>query len=130
MGVALLSAIETILAEIVTDSNAELDQLPEDFHYRGRLRDQTWSDKLAYKILATIKSSYPEGRLESIRSCTRKTSRPDNAVHRGRAVSASKIKERRTGCTHVHESVPILMDGSGKLPVDSSHSGTRPTLAW
>jgi hypothetical protein len=67
MGAALLSAIETILAEIVTDSNAELDQLPEDFHYRGRLRDQTWSDKLAYKILATIKSSYPEGRLESIK---------------------------------------------------------------
>jgi hypothetical protein len=62
MGAALLSAIETILAEIVTDSNAELDQLPEDFHYRGRLRDQ-----LAYKILATIKSSYPEGRLESIK---------------------------------------------------------------
>jgi hypothetical protein len=60
MGAALLSAIETILAEIVTDSNAELDQLPEDFHYRGRLRDQIWSDKLAYKILATIKSSYPE----------------------------------------------------------------------
>ena len=55
MGAALLSTIETILAEIVTDSNAELDQLPEDFHYRGRLRDQTWSDKLAYKILATIK---------------------------------------------------------------------------
>ena len=67
MGATLLSAIETILAEIVTDLNAELDQLPEDFHYRGRLRDQIWSDKLAHKILATIKSSYPKGRLESIK---------------------------------------------------------------
>ena len=63
---AFLSSVETVLDEVVTDMNAELDRLPEDFDYRGKLRDQDWADKLAHEIVATHEKLVARRRLESI----------------------------------------------------------------
>jgi len=58
-------AIDTLLSEIVTDLNAEIDQLGEDFDYRGKLRDETWCKKLGHEIVATHKKLVDRGRLDS-----------------------------------------------------------------
>lgn len=63
---ALLSAISSILDEIITDLNAELDQLPEDFDYRGKLRDEKWADKLAHEIVGIHEKLVSRKRLQSI----------------------------------------------------------------
>ncbi len=53
----LAGAIDTLLSEIVTDLNAEIDQLEEDFDYRGRLRDEKWCKKSGTSLLRLTKSS-------------------------------------------------------------------------
>lgn len=57
--------VRAILNEIVTDLDAEIDQLGDDFDYRGRLRDESWCDRLAHEISATHKKLVDRGRLES-----------------------------------------------------------------
>jgi hypothetical protein len=61
----LSATIDNLLSEIVTDLNAEIDQLGEDFDYRGKLRDETWCKELAHEIAATHKKLVDRGRLEA-----------------------------------------------------------------
>jgi hypothetical protein len=58
-------AIDKLLAEVVTDLNAEIDQLGEDFDYRGKLRDEIWCKKLGHEIVATHKKLVDRGRLDT-----------------------------------------------------------------
>src|SRR3990172_1198516 len=58
-------AIDKLLAEVITDLNAEIDQLGEDFDYRGKLRDDEWCKRLAHEIAATHKKLVDRKRLES-----------------------------------------------------------------
>lgn len=54
-----------LLTEIITDINAEIDQLGEDFDYRGKLRDDKWCAKLAHEITATHFKLVTRGRMDS-----------------------------------------------------------------
>jgi len=65
---ALWAAVSDLLSEVVTDLNAEIDQLKEDFDYRGRLRDEKWCAKLAHEIAATHKKLVDRGRLDNFAS--------------------------------------------------------------
>jgi len=62
---AVCGAIDKLLVEVITDLNAEIDQLGEDFDYRGKLRDDDWCNKLAHEIAATHKKLVDRKRLES-----------------------------------------------------------------
>jgi hypothetical protein len=57
-------AIDILLTEVITDLNAEIDQLEEDFDYRGKLRDEKWCNNLAHEIAATHKKLVDRHRLE------------------------------------------------------------------
>ncbi|MDZ7735597.1 MAG: hypothetical protein U5P41_05440 [Gammaproteobacteria bacterium] len=57
--------IREILREVITDLDAEIDQLGDDFDYRGRLRNESWCDKLAHEVAATHKKLVDRGRLEA-----------------------------------------------------------------
>lgn len=57
-------AIDILLTEIITDLNAEIDQLEEDFDYRGKLRDEKWCSNLAHEIAATHKKLVDRHRLD------------------------------------------------------------------
>jgi len=61
----LASAIDKLLSEVVTDLNAEIDQLGDNFDYRGKLRDEDWCKNLAHEIAATHKKLVDRGRLET-----------------------------------------------------------------
>lgn len=58
-------AIRELLTEVITDLNAEIDQLGDDFDYRGKLRDEKWCKDLAYEIAATHLKLVARGRMES-----------------------------------------------------------------
>jgi len=58
------ATIDKLLSEIVTDLNAEIDQLGADFDYRGKLRDETWCKRLAHEIAATHKKLVDRERLD------------------------------------------------------------------
>lgn len=57
--------IDQILDEIITDLNAEIDKLDDDFDYRSKLRDEEWCNKLAHEIAATHKKLVDRNRLDS-----------------------------------------------------------------
>jgi len=61
----MTATIDKLLSEVVTDLNAEIDQLGEDFDYRGKLRDESWCKQLAHEIAATHKKLVDRGRLEA-----------------------------------------------------------------
>ena len=54
--------------EVITDLNAEIDQLEDDFDYRGKLREEEWCSKLAHEIAAIHKKLVDRGRLESFQN--------------------------------------------------------------
>lgn len=56
-----------LLSEVVTDLNAEIDQLGKDFDYRGKLRDERWCKELAHEIAATHKKLVDRERLDSFK---------------------------------------------------------------
>ncbi len=60
----LEATIDKLLSEVITDLNAEIDQLGEDFDYRGKLRDETWCKQQAHEIAATHKKLVDRGRLD------------------------------------------------------------------
>ncbi len=62
---AFASTIRKLLDEVITDLNAEIDQLADDFDYRGKLRDEQWCNTLAHEIAATHKKLVSRGRMES-----------------------------------------------------------------
>ena len=61
----LAATIIKLLSGIVTDLNAEIDQLGDDFDYRGKLRDEKWCKDLGHEIAATHKKLVDRGRLDS-----------------------------------------------------------------
>jgi hypothetical protein len=62
---ALISAIDKILADIVTDLNAEVAQLGDEFDYRGKLRDEIWVKDLAHRIVAEYTKLVARKRINS-----------------------------------------------------------------
>lgn len=60
-----IDVIEIILDEIITDFDAEVEQLGKDFDYRGKLRDEKWCAKMAFEIASTHAKLVTRGRLES-----------------------------------------------------------------
>jgi hypothetical protein len=60
----LARAVDILLSEVITDLNAEIDQLEQDFDYRGKLRDEKWCTKIAHEIAATHKKLVDRRRLE------------------------------------------------------------------
>lgn len=62
---AFASTIGKLLDEVITDLNAEIDQLADDFDYRGKLRDEQWCNTLAHEIAATHKKLVSRRRMES-----------------------------------------------------------------
>lgn len=65
---AFEKAINELLSEVITDLNAEIDQLEDDFDYRGRLREEKWCNKLAHEIAATHKKLVDRNRLDDFAS--------------------------------------------------------------
>lgn len=59
-----VSTISKLLDEVITDLNAEINQLGEDFDYRGKLRDEKWCNALAHEIAATHKKLVTRSRME------------------------------------------------------------------
>jgi hypothetical protein len=47
-----LRCIDQVLNDVVTDLNAELDQVGDDFDYRGKLRDESWVKSIAHRLVA------------------------------------------------------------------------------
>lgn len=66
--IAFEKAINELLSEVITDLNAEINQLEDDFDYRGRLRDEKWCSKLAHEIAATHKKLVDRARLDNFAS--------------------------------------------------------------
>ncbi|UHD15272.1 AIPR family protein [Thiocapsa bogorovii] len=62
---AFASTIGKLLDEVITDLNAGIDQLADDFDYRGKLRDEHWCNTLAHEIAATHEKLVSRGRMES-----------------------------------------------------------------
>jgi len=58
-------AVQKVLSEVITDIDGEIDQLEEDFDYRGKLRDEKWCKELAHEIAGTHKKLVDRQRLES-----------------------------------------------------------------
>jgi len=64
----LKAAVHELLSEVITDLNEEIDQLEDDFDYRGKLRDEKWCSKLAHEIAATHKKLVDRRRLDNFAS--------------------------------------------------------------
>ena len=62
--------------DVVIDLNSELDQLGEDFDYRGKLRDETWVKDLAHRIVAEHKKLVSRSRIDSLSVAYRKATAP------------------------------------------------------
>lgn len=65
---ALETCIHTILNDIIIDLNAEVEQLGEDFDYRGKLRDETWIKGLSLRVVAEYRKLVSRGRIDSLSS--------------------------------------------------------------
>ncbi len=63
---AVLACVDTMLSDIVIDLNAELDQLGEDFDYRGRLRDEGWVKSLSGRVVADYKKLVSRKRIDPL----------------------------------------------------------------
>ena len=62
---ALLGCVSQILDDVVIDLNAELEQLVDDFDYRGKLRDEAWVKALALRIVADYRKLVTRKRITS-----------------------------------------------------------------
>lgn len=80
-------AINVLLAEVITDLNAEIDQLEEDFDYRGKLHDETWCSDLAHEIAATHKKLVDRHRLEDFGLIYKGVGQQGGAAKRHKAAS-------------------------------------------
>ena len=63
---ALQTCIDTILKHVIIDLNAEVEQLGEDFDYRGKLRDEAWGKGLALRVVAQYRKLVSRDRIESL----------------------------------------------------------------
>lgn len=64
----LALVINELLSEAVTDLNAEINQLEDNFDYRGHLRDEKWCKELAHEIATTHEKLVNRGRLDNFAS--------------------------------------------------------------
>ena len=62
---AFLKCVDQILNDIVIDLNAELEQLGDDFDYRGKLRDEVWVKALANRLVGDYRKLVSRGRIDS-----------------------------------------------------------------
>jgi hypothetical protein len=63
---ALINCVDTSLKDVVVDLNAEVDQMGEDFDYRGKLRDEVWVKGLASRIMAEYQKLVLRSRIDSL----------------------------------------------------------------
>ena len=59
------ACVGTVLNDIIIDLNAEIDDLGEDFDYRGRLRDQDWVKELGRRLVGDYQKLVARGRIPS-----------------------------------------------------------------
>jgi hypothetical protein len=59
------SCIKSIMDDVIIDINAELDELGEDFDYRGKLRDSAWVKELTRKVVSDYLKLVNRGRINS-----------------------------------------------------------------
>jgi hypothetical protein len=65
---AFLKCVDQILNDIVIDLNAELEQLGDDFDYRGKLRDEAWVKDSANRLVGDYRKLVSRGRIDSFES--------------------------------------------------------------
>jgi hypothetical protein len=59
------NCIKRIIDDVIIDINAELDELTEDFDYRGKLRDSTWVKELTKTVVSDYLKLVNRGRIHS-----------------------------------------------------------------
>jgi hypothetical protein len=79
---AFLKCVDQILNDIVIDLNAELDQLGDDFDYRGKLRDEAWVKDLANRLFGDYRKLVSRGRIDSFEAEFKKA-KTGTSVKRG-----------------------------------------------
>ena len=62
---AVMACVSQILDDVIIDLNAELEQVGEDFDYRGKLRDEPWVKALALRIVADYRKLVARKRIIS-----------------------------------------------------------------
>ena len=60
-----LHCVDLVLKDVCIDLNAELNQLGEDFDYRGKLRDEAWVEKLAHQLFSDYQKLVARSRINS-----------------------------------------------------------------
>jgi len=64
--VATLSkSLNTVVEDVITDINADIGDLDEDFDYKSKLRDERWVKELAKGIVATHQKLVRRGTIET-----------------------------------------------------------------
>lgn len=63
---AFIPCIESIVADIIVDTNAEVDEYGEDFDYRGQLRNTDWVKENSKKIVSNYLKLVQRGRIKSL----------------------------------------------------------------
>jgi hypothetical protein len=71
--------IRAIVADVITDVNAEVKEVGEAFDYRGKLRDSDWVKELAKKVVTIYEKTVNRGRLESFEQLWKKEPEPTAA---------------------------------------------------
>lgn len=62
---AIIGCMDGVLNDVIIDLNAELNQVGEDFDYRGKLRDETWVKAIAHRLVADYTKLVVRGRIDS-----------------------------------------------------------------
>lgn len=62
-----LSCMNTIVQDVVVDTNAEVDEYGEDFDYRGQLRSAEWVKENSKKILSSYLKLVQRNRIKSLK---------------------------------------------------------------
>lgn len=62
-----LSCMNTIVQDVVVDTNAEVDEYGEDFDYRGQLRSTEWVKENSKKILSSYLKLVQRNRIKSLK---------------------------------------------------------------
>lgn len=76
---AMIECVRQLLGDVIIDLNAELDQLGEDFDYRGRLRDETWVKSLAHRVVADHQKLVVRQRIPTFEEDFKKALNPGRA---------------------------------------------------
>jgi len=63
-----VTCIQRLVADIIVDVNGEVDEIGEEFDYRGKLRDAGWIKELAKKVVGNHIKLVQRNRISSFGS--------------------------------------------------------------